>query len=135
MKKVLYVFSAVAIAVLTACGPSAEELAQKEKMRQDSLEAVQAARQDSLDAANAMEQARIDSISAAEAMAAAQTPVAAKGGSTKPKAAAPATPKEEPKAAEPVKKGGMKGGANTGNETPKSGETPVKKGGMKDGIK
>jgi heme exporter protein D len=134
MKKVLYVFSALAIAVLTACGPSADELAQKEKMRQDSLDAVQAARQDSLDAANAMEQARMDSISAAEAMAAAQVATPTKSGSTKPKAATPAKPAEEPKAAEPVKKGGMKGGMQT--DAPKTnGETPVKKGGMKDGMK
>lgn len=136
MKKVLFVFSAVAIAVLTACGPSAEELAEKEKLRADSVAAAQAmeqAKMDSIAAAEAMEQARLDSIAAAEAMAAEEMANASKGGS-KPKA--PAAPKEEPKKEEPVKKGGMKGGTDGGaSETPKSGETPVKKGGMKGGIK
>ncbi|MEX1189666.1 MAG: hypothetical protein WED33_10440 [Bacteroidia bacterium] len=136
MKKLLYVLSTVAIVALTACGPSAEEMAEKEKMRADSIaasEAMEQARMDSMAAAEAMEMARMDSIAAAEAMAAEEMAKGSKGGS-KPKA--PAAPKEEPKAAEPVKKGGMKGGADDGtSETPKSGETPVKKGGMKGGMK
>ncbi len=110
MKKVLFVFSAVAIAALTACGPSAEELAEKEKMRADSIAAAQAmeqAKMDSIAAAEAMEQARMDSIAAAEAMAAEAMANAPKGGS-KPKA--PAAPKEEPK---PAREGVNQGGSST----------------------
>lgn len=135
MKKVLFVFSAAVLAAMTACGPSAEELAAKEKARQDSIAAVEAmeqARLDSIAAAEAMEQARLDSIAAADAMAA--EAASSKGGS-KPKGNT-STPKDEPKKEEtPVKQGGMKGNMGGGQETPKSGETPVKKGGMKGNMK
>ena len=130
MKKVLYVFSALAIAVLTACGPSADELAQKEKMRQDSLDAVQAARQDSLDAANAMEQARLDSTSAAEAMAAAQTAPAAKRSSAKPKAETP-KPKEETKPS----RDGLNQTGGSGTVSPRSGTNDAGNTDKKDGAK
>ena len=45
------------LALLSACGPSAEEQAQKEKMRQDSIRQAQVA-----DSLALVEQAKLDSI-------------------------------------------------------------------------
>jgi hypothetical protein len=90
MKKVLFIFSAVALATMTACGPSAEELAKKEQATKDSIAAVEKARQDSIDAAN-KELALQDSLAAAakaDSLAAAEA--AAKGSKgTKPKTTTP----------------------------------------------
>lgn len=72
MKKVLTVLVVAGMASFLACGPSAEEIAKKEKARQDSIAAVEKekARQDSIAAAEAeaaaKEQARQDSIAKAE---------------------------------------------------------------------
>ncbi len=54
MKKVLGILALAGMVAIVACGPSAEELAAKEKAKQDSIAAAQA------------EQARLDSIAAAE---------------------------------------------------------------------
>jgi len=64
MKKTISIFALAGIAFLTACGPSAEELAKKEQATKDSIAAVEKARQDSLDAAN-KELAMQDSLAAA----------------------------------------------------------------------
>ena len=77
MKKTITIFALAGITFLTACGPSAEELAKKEQATKDSIAAVEKARQDSLDAANrelAMQDslaaaAKADSLAAAEAAA------------------------------------------------------------------
>lgn len=72
MKKVLTVLVVAGMASFLACGPSAEEIAKKEKARQDSIAAVEKekAKQDSIAAAEAeaaaKEQARQDSIAKAE---------------------------------------------------------------------
>ncbi len=62
MKKFFFLLFAAGMFSLISCGPSAEELAQQEKAKQDSIAKVQA---DSL--AAVAEQARLDSIAAAEA--------------------------------------------------------------------
>ena len=66
MKKLLSILLSAGIAVLVACGPSAEEKAAAEKAVQDSIAAVQKAYDDSVMAAQAaMENARQDSMAAA----------------------------------------------------------------------
>ena len=66
MKKILNLFIISSIAVIVACGPSAEEKAAKEKARQDSINAVMAQMaqmaQDSINAIAAIEKARFDSL-------------------------------------------------------------------------
>lgn len=95
MKKTIILCAIGVFAMLNACGPSEEEIRQREQARQDSIakveeerakaEAAERARQDSIrqveEAAAAAEKARQDSIAAAEA----------KKNKPKPK------PKEEPK--------------------------------------
>jgi len=67
MKKLLTIISAVSVALIVSCGPSAEEQQKLEQARLDSIAQVeQQAAQDSINAA--MEQARQDSMAAATAM-------------------------------------------------------------------
>lgn len=63
MKKLVYLLSAVAISLVTSCGPSAEEKAAEEKRIQDSIAAAEAHVQDSI---AQVEAARQDSIMAAQ---------------------------------------------------------------------
>ncbi|MBK7887833.1 MAG: hypothetical protein IPJ86_11225 [Bacteroidetes bacterium] len=63
MKKLVYLMSAVAISLVTSCGPSAEEKAAEEKRIQDSIAAVEAHVQDSI---AQVETARQDSIMASQ---------------------------------------------------------------------
>lgn len=69
MKKLNLLLLAGAVAMIAACGPSAKELAEKEKQDSiriaDSLAKVKAY-EDSVAAAQAAEQARLDSIAQAE---------------------------------------------------------------------
>ena len=112
MKKTITIFALAGITFLSACGPSAEELAKKEQATKDSIAAVEKARQDSLDAANkelAMQDslaaaAKADSLAAAEA-----TAMAAKG--SKPKKTV--VKKDEPKKEEPKDKFGAATGGKT----------------------
>lgn len=77
MKKVFTLIVAASMVSLVACGPSAEEIAKKEKAKQDSIALAQKqqATQDSIAAATkaaeaaaaAKEKAKQDSIAAAEA--------------------------------------------------------------------
>lgn len=102
MKKLLTLVIAGGMLAFYACGPSAEEIAAKEKAKQDSIHMA-----DSIAAAEAaaMEKARQDSIAAADAAAKAQAAAdsarvadslaAAKKGGTKPK------PKPNPKEVKP----------------------------------
>lgn len=85
-----------AASVLASCGPSAEEKAAAEKMRQDSIQAVMDKMSaDSLAAAQAVvEQARVDSM-----VAVAVADSIAKAG----KKPAATKPKPKPKPVEPVK--------------------------------
>ena len=85
-----------AASVLASCGPSAEEKAAAEKMRQDSIQAVMDKMSaDSLAAAQAVvEQARVDSM-AAVAIADSIAKAGKKPAGTKPK--------PKPKPVEPVK--------------------------------
>ena len=53
MKKLLSILVIAGMASLVACGPSAEEIAAKEKAKQDSIAAVQKAKEDSIAAASA----------------------------------------------------------------------------------
>ena len=108
MKKLLvYVFAA---SLLVACGPSAEEKAAAEKMRQDSIQSVMdKMAADSLAAVQAAaEKARIDSLAAvatadslAKAEAAAKKATASKpkpkSNGQKPNPPGQAKPGEEPK--------------------------------------
>ena len=97
MKKLL-VF-AFAAGLLVSCGPSAEEKAAAEKMRQDSIQSVMdKMTADSLAAVQAMvEQARMDSIAmVAKNDSIAKAEMAGKKSAT-------AKPKTKPKAIEPVK--------------------------------
>jgi len=98
MKKVLSLLMMAGFAAMIACGPSAEEKAAADKMRQDSINTamekmradsmamVEKSRQDSTNAA--MEKMRADSAAKAEE---------AKKSAPKPKAKAPAKPTETPK--------------------------------------
>ena len=117
MKKTITIFALAGITFLTACGPSAEELAKKEQATKDSIAAVEKARQDSLDAANrelAMQDslaaaAKADSLAAAEA--AAKAPKGTKPKKTVVKKDEPK--KEEPKKEEPKDKFGAASGGKT----------------------
>ena len=81
MKKLMYVLLSAGIAVLVACGPSAEEKAAQQQAEQDSIAKAQKAIEDSIamvqqaaeaqrvaDSTNAanMEKARMDSIAATQ---------------------------------------------------------------------
>jgi hypothetical protein len=66
MKKVLSIVAVAALTSLVACGPSAEELAKKEQMKQDSI-AKATAMADSL--ARVVEAAKADSVAKAAVMA------------------------------------------------------------------
>ncbi len=99
MKKVLvFLFAA---SVLASCGPSAEEKAAAEKMRQDSIQAVMdKMAADSIAAVQAIEQARMDSMMAAQADSVAKAE-AKKTAVVKPKV----KPKPTPKTLEPLAPG------------------------------
>lgn len=101
MKKVIYLIAGVAITLVAACGPSAEEKAADEKRVQDSIAAAAAAEaaahvQDSImkveaaikDSIAAVEKAQADSL----AQKAMQDSIAA----AKKKAVKPAPPKKTP---------------------------------------
>lgn len=96
MKKLLvYVFAA---SLLVACGPSAEEKAAAEKMRQDSIQSVMdKMAADSIAAVQAIEQARMDSMATAQADSIAKAEAAAKTTAVKPKP----KPKPKPVVADP----------------------------------
>lgn len=99
MKKVLTLVAVAGMFSFTACGPSAEEIAAKEKAKQDSIAAVEAAKT-AEEAAKAEAEAKAkatqDSIAAAEKAAAEkaaeEAAKAKKGGKTKP---APKTNQEQ----------------------------------------
>jgi hypothetical protein len=138
MKKTLSIFAIAGITLVSACGPSAEELAKKEQATKDSIASVEKARQDSLDAAM-KDQMTADSIAQAEAAALAASEAEAEAAksnkSTTPKK--PATKKDEPKKVEekkveptrPSRDGLNNTPTNTNNETKPAGERP-KRGGM-----
>jgi len=71
MKKVLSLVALAGMAMFVACGPSAEEIAAKEKAKADSIAAEQvkadsiAAEQAKADSIAIVEQAKADSIAAA----------------------------------------------------------------------
>ena len=100
MKKVILFTIGAGMFSFTACGPSAEDLAAKEKAKQDSIHMA-----DSLaaEAAAAVEKARQDSIAGAEAAAVEK----AKADSTRMAdslaALKKSTPKSKPKPKEPPK--------------------------------
>ena len=138
MKKTLSIFALAGITLVSACGPSAEELAKKEQATKDSIASVEKARQDSLDTAM-KDQMTADSIAQAEAAALAASEAEAEAAksnkSTTPKQ--PATKKDEPKKVEekkveptrPSRDGLNNTPTNTNNETKPAGERP-KRGGM-----
>jgi hypothetical protein len=101
MKKILMMAVFAGFAALTACGPSAEELAAKEKAIQDSINLVEQMRLEAIAAeeaaAAAAEAERLAAEAAAEAAAAelAAAEAAAKKGTAKPKTVS--QPKPEPK--------------------------------------
>ncbi len=68
MKKTLSIFAIAGITLVSACGPSAEELAKKEQATKDSIAAVEKARQDSLELATMKAQMTADSIANAAAI-------------------------------------------------------------------
>lgn len=75
MKKVLTLVAVAGMFSFVACGPSAEEIAAKEKAKQDSIaavEAAQAAEEAAKLEAEAKEKATQDSIAAAQAAQAAE---------------------------------------------------------------
>jgi hypothetical protein len=133
MKKTLSIFALAGITLVSACGPSAEELAKKEQATKDSIAAIEKARQDSLDEVMKA-QMTADSISQAEAAALADSDAEKNSKSTPNK---PAGKKDEPKKEEPKKEdpkrpardGLNNSGNNSGNETKPAGERP-KRGGM-----
>ena len=138
MKKTLSIFALAGITLVSACGPSAEELAKKEQATKDSIAAIEKARQDSLDVVMKAQMAA-DSISQAEAAALADSEADKNSKSTPNK---PAGKKDEPKKDEPKKEEPKKedpkrpardglnnSGNNSGNETKPAGERP-KRGGM-----
>jgi hypothetical protein len=133
MKKTLSIFAIAGIMLVSACGPSAEELAKKEQATKDSIAAVEKARQDSLDSVMKA-QMTADSIAQAEASALADAEAEKNSKSTPNK---PAGKKEEPKKEEPKKEdpkrpardGLNNSGGNSNNETKPAGERP-KRGGM-----
>jgi len=98
MKKLIYLFSAVAMSLVVSCGPSAEEKAAEEKRVndsiaaateariQDSLAVVEAARQDSLMAVQKAAEDSLRAVAIADSIAAA----------TKKKPAAKPAPKKTP---------------------------------------
>ena len=136
MKKTLSIFALAGITLVSACGPSAEELAKKEQATKDSIAAVEKTRQDSLDSVMKA-QMTADSIAQAEAtaLADAEAEAAKTTKSSTPKK--PAAKKDEPKKEEPKKEdpkrptrdGLNNSGNNSGNETKPAGERP-KRGGM-----
>lgn len=134
MKKTLSIFAIAGIALISACGPSAEELAKKEQASKDSIAAVEKVRQDSLDSVMKA-QMTADSIAQAEATALADAEAAktSKSSTTKKPAAKKDEPKkEEPKKEEPkrpARDGLNNSGNNSGNETKPAVERP-KRGGM-----
>jgi DNA-binding protein H-NS len=98
MKKVFTLVAVASMFTFVACGPSAEEKAKMEKMKQDSIAAVEAANAakmqataDSTAAYAAAEEAKAKAT--ADSMAAASAAKPAKGGKAKP-AAKPAEPKK-----------------------------------------
>ena len=128
MKKTLSIFALAGITLVSACGPSAEELAKKDQALQDSIAAVAKASQDSLDSAMKA-QMTADSISKAEETASAD---AAKNSKSKPAGKKDEPKKEEPKKEDPkrpARDGLNNSGNNSGNETKPAGERP-KRGGM-----
>ena len=107
MKKLLTLVIAGGMLAFYACGPSAEEIAAKEKAKQDSIHAadsvaaaqaaaIEKAKQDSIAVVEAAAKAAADSARVADSLA------AAKKGGTKPK--------PKPKADAPKKVGGTRGG-------------------------
>ena len=97
MKKVIYSVAIAATFLIVACGPSAEEIAKKEALRNDSIAKVTS---DSLAVIEAQKQQMMqDSILAAEEAA------AKKKGSAKPKTK-PAAPKVDPSKVGDLTKGG-----------------------------
>ena len=91
MKKVLSLIAIAAMTTLVACGPSAEETAAAEKLKQDSITSAQAA---AAEAEASKAQAIADSTAAATAAeAAAEAAAAAKKPAGKP--AKKAEPKEK----------------------------------------
>lgn len=116
MKKLLTIISAVSVALIVSCGPSAEEQQKMEQARLDSIaQAEQQAAQDSINAA--MEQARQDSLAAATAMqdsinkAMADSMAALQ---TKVKDMSKPKPKPKPKTTQPTKPEEVKPGQGRG---------------------
>ena len=126
MKKTLSIFALAGITLVSACGPSAEELAKKEQATKDSIAAVEKARQDSLDAVMKA-QMTADSIAQAEVTALADAEKNSKSTPNKPVVKKDEPKKEEPK--RPAREGLNNSGNNSGNETKPAGERP-KRGGM-----
>ena len=81
MKKLFSVLVLAGFTALVACGPSAEEIAAKEKAKADSIAAAQKAIDDSIAAAEA---AKADSIAAAAQKVADSLAAVAKQKGTKP---------------------------------------------------
>ena len=111
MKKTLSIFALAGITLVSACGPSAEELAKKEQATKDSIAEVEKARQDSLDLAMMKAQMTADSI--ANAGAAAINDAASKSSTPNKPAGKKDEPKQtkEEKAADAME--GRRGGATS----------------------
>jgi hypothetical protein len=104
MKKLLYLVALTGFAAIVACGPSAEEKAAAEKMRQDSINAVnQKMIDDSMANAQLLEKARQDS-----AMLAMQRDSAEKAEADAKKTVKPRTKPAPVKAEEGMPKVGSK---------------------------
>lgn len=100
MKKLIpaLLISGMISSVFVSCGPSAEEKAAAEKMRQDSIQSVMdKMAADSIAAVQAIEQARMDSMATAQADSIAKAEAAAKTTAVKPKP----KPKPKPVVADP----------------------------------
>ena len=86
MKKLFSLLVIAGMAAMVACGPSAEEIAAKEKAKADSIAAVQKAKEDSI---AAVQKAKEDSIAAAQKAKEDSIAAAKAKGGAKPKGTTP----------------------------------------------
>lgn len=101
MKKLLSLLVVASFAIITSCGPSAEEKAAAEKAHQDSITAVM--EQMRMDSLAVVEQAQAEATAAAEKMAA-DSIAAAEAAKAKKPASKPKTTVSTPAKSESVKK-------------------------------
>ncbi len=100
MKKIFALLLVSGMAVMLACGPSAEEKAAAEKAKADSIAAAEKAKADSIQAAEeeaaAKEKAKQDSIAKADSIEAAKAKTSNTGGSTNTTPKKPTDKKKRP---------------------------------------